>query len=424
MSGPAGAHPGLWPSRWPAEDGGPARLQVPSGGPSLALAPGEQLLATSRDALAATMVVLRDPGEAFLLCHTAGDDAVSWVERIDPVTLEPLARSADLPGGKTWPGGLACHADGSLHVVFGRHAHRLSPDLEVQARRELPRDRPYNSFVVLPDGHLVTKDFGGARPGAPVEAAEPCELVVLAPDDLAIVDRLELSEPSIARLSADGGDVIVVGDTHLLRVAWDGSRLSLDDGFVVPYRTLPGQTHGWDAVIAAGAAWFLDDGAGAERYAGSFRGLGVSEAPLHLVRVDLGTGEVSLTEVCGLPGGIIANPPAVDPERRIAVGYDTGNGVVAAFSFDDDGTLTPRWRLELDHGAHPLRYPDTGELVLCHHDAARGVEQVVVVDIDTGQERGRVDTGSPVQSVLFPAPGFGRDLYLCSFTTLTRVFVG
>jgi hypothetical protein len=419
----ASTPPGLWPGRWPAEDGGPARPQAATGGPSLALGPGERLAATSRDAPAATMVVLRDPGEVFLLRHTAGDDAVSWVERIDPVTLEPLARSADLPGGKTWPGGLAAHADGSLHVVFGRHAHALTTGLEVVARRELPRDRPYNSFVVLPDGHLVTKDFGGVRPGAPAEPSEPCELVVLAPDDLAVVDRLVLPEPSIARLSADGDDVIVVGDTSLLRVGWDGSRLSLDDGFVAPYRTLAGQTYGWDAVIAAGAAWFLDDGAGAEGYAGSFRGVGVSEAPLHLVRIDLASAEVTLAEICGLPGGIVANPPAVDAERGIAVGYDTGNGVVAAFSFDGGGTLAPRWRLELDHGAHPLRFPDTGELVLCHHDADRGVEQVVVVDVDTGDERARVDTGSPVQSVLFPAPGFGRDLYLCSFTTLTRVFV-
>ncbi|HSL56339.1 MAG TPA: hypothetical protein VK866_00695 [Acidimicrobiales bacterium] len=425
MSAASSGHPGLWSSRWPAEDGGPARRQAPGSGAGLGLLPGERLVATSRLAMASTMVVLRDPGEVFLLCHTAGDDAVSWVERIDPHTLEPLARSVDLPGGKTWPGGLAAHANGSLHVVFGRHAHRLTPELEVVASRELPVDRPYNSFVVLPDGHLVTKDFAGARPGAEPDAdPAPSELVVLDPDELGIVARLALPEPSIARLSADGDDVYVVGDTSLLRVRWDGAALTLDDGFVAPYRTLPGQTYGWDAVIDAGAAWFLDDGAGSDRYAGSFRGVGVSESPLHLVRVDLATADVTLTEVCGLPGGLIANPPAVDPERRIAVGYDSSNGVVTAFSFDDEGVLSPRWRLEMDHAAHPLRFPDTGELVLCDHDAERGTDQIVVVDIVTGEELARVDSGSPVQSVLFGAPGFERDLYMCTFTTVTRVHVG
>ncbi len=93
-------------------------------------------------ALASTMVVLRDPGEVYLLCHTGGDDAISWVEQIHPHTLEVLRRSPDLPGGPTWPGGLACHANGSLYVVFGRHAHRLSASLELLATTELPRRGP------------------------------------------------------------------------------------------------------------------------------------------------------------------------------------------------------------------------------------------------------------------------------------------
>ena len=121
-------------------------------------------MVTSRDAIVATMVVLREPGEVYLLCHTGGNDAVAWVERIDPDTLAVIERSPDLPGGKTWPGGVAAHANGSLYVVFGRHVHRLSADLELLASRTLPRDRPYNSFVILPDGHLAMKDFGGMLP--------------------------------------------------------------------------------------------------------------------------------------------------------------------------------------------------------------------------------------------------------------------
>ena len=64
-----------------------------------------------------------------------------------------------------WPGGLAAHENGSLHVVFGCHAHRLDAELHVLTTRRLPRDKPYNSFVVLPDGSLATKDFGGVLPG-------------------------------------------------------------------------------------------------------------------------------------------------------------------------------------------------------------------------------------------------------------------
>src|SRR5262249_53940444 len=183
---------GYWPSRWPAEDGGPLRRQLPWGGAGPALQP-DTVEVRTREAIAATLLVLRGPGEVYLLRHTAGPDATSWVEQIDPETLDVVARSADLPGGPTWPGGLAAHANGYLKVVFGNHAHRLTADLRTAASRELPRRRPYNSFVVVPSGHLVTKDFGGVLPGQDpaTHVAEPAELLALDPESLEIVARLE-----------------------------------------------------------------------------------------------------------------------------------------------------------------------------------------------------------------------------------------
>ena len=138
----------------------------------------------------------------------------------DPHSLEPLARSVDLPGGPAWPGSIAAHANGSLIVVFGNHAHRLSPDLEVEASVELPVVAPYNGFVVLPDGTIVTKNSAASRPGHPVAAAErdPCELLALDPGALTIVDRCTLPDASIARLSADGTTVFVVGDSSFFSI--------------------------------------------------------------------------------------------------------------------------------------------------------------------------------------------------------------
>jgi hypothetical protein len=402
------------PATWRHEDGGPRRPQTVPGG--LHLQPGERLEVTARTAPVVTMAVTGAEGELFLLRHSAGDGAVSFVERLDPRTLEPLGRSVDLAGGPVWPGGLGVHDDGSLHVVFGNHAHRLDRELRVLASGPLPRARPYNSFVTLPDGHLVTKDFGGSLPAHPVAAADrdPCELVVLDPLDLAIVARLVLPEASIARLSADGSDVYVVGDTSLLRVRWDGTALALDHAFTAPYRTLDGQTYGWDCVLAAGAAWFLDDGDGSEGFTGTLRGHGLSTAPLHLVRVDLATSEVSMVEVCGLPGGLVANPPVVDERRGIVLAYDSGNGVVSGI---DLRTLEPRWRREQDHASHLLLYEGTGEVV-----TGDGTD-VVILDIATGDELARADSGGGVQSVLFPTPGFERDLYVCSLLAVSRVAV-
>ena len=396
---------------WTHEDGGPRRQQTVAG--SLGLLQGGSLEVTTRTASVVTMVAASPEGALYLLRHGAGDGATSFVEQIDPVTLDPIARSADLAGGPVWPGGLGVGDDGSIHVVFGRHAHRLAPDLATARSVELPRDRPYNSFVPLPDGHLVTKDFGGSRPGFPVapHEREPCELVVLDPHSLEIVASLVMPEPSIARLSADGDSIYVVGDTSLLRATWNGTTLALD-GFRSRYRTLDGQTYGWDCVIAGGHAWFLDDGDGSEAFSGTLRGHGLSTAPLHLVRVDLGSGDVAMAEVSGLPGGLVANPPVVDTARGVAVGYDSGNGVVVAFSTDD---LSPLWRRDQDHASHLLLYAQSGELVT--GDGA----DVVVLDITTGTELARADTGAGVQSVLFPAPGFAGDFYVCTLFSVSRV---
>lgn len=398
---------------WHHEDGGPQRLQTT---PGTLGARGRRLLVTTRAAPVTTMVV-GNVEHTYLLRHGAGERAVSFVERIDPVTLEMLGRSPDLPGGAVWPGGLGiADDDGAIHVVFGNHCHRLGPDLRVQASQQLPRDRPYNGFVPLPDGHLVTKDFGGSRPGHPVPAAdrEPAELVVLEPLGLRIVDRLVLPEPSIARLSAVDTTVYAVGDTSLLRVRWDGGRLELDSKFAPRYRTLEGQTYGWDCVLADGTAWLLDDGEGTETYSGTLRGHGVSRCPLHLVRIDLGSGDVELATVGKGLGGLVANPPIVDVERRIAVGYDSGNGVMTAFDID---TLEQRWRRRQDHGGHLLLYADSGELV-----TGDGPD-VVILDIVTGEELARADAGHGIQSVLFPAPGANHEFYVCSFLGVSRVAV-
>jgi hypothetical protein len=406
---------------WAAEDGGPRRLQWVDGA-RLAIAAGETLQVTSRSMMVVTMVVIASPDDVFVLCHTGGDGAVSWVERLHPETLETLATSEHLAGGPAWPGGIAVHPNGDLYVVFGNHAHRLDRGLQVVATRELPRVRPYNSFVALPDGHLVTKDFGGSRPGNEMEEPfAPTQLVVLEPTGLNIVATLDLPEASIARLSANENDVYVVGTSSLWRVRWDGESLH-SDGWRAEYRQLQGQTYGWDVVIADTDAWFLDNGESTHKFAGTLRGVGTATAPLHLVRVDLASGRVSLTEICGLAGGVVANPPLVDEQRQMVVGFDSGNGVLAGFSYDEK-RVHKVWSVEQNHGSHMLLYPESGEFVSAHYDQERGVEQVVVRDISTGREIARADTGSPIQSVVFPACGTRRDFYWCSMLSLNRVTV-
>jgi hypothetical protein len=410
---------GYWPSPWPAEDGGPTREQAPLGRRGLALVESDRLEARFRSAPVCTMAVLRDPGELFLLRHDPpGPDTTSTVERIDPRTLEPVAWSPPLPAGPFWPGGLAAHANGSLHVVYGTWAHRLdAASLEPLASRSLPQDRPYNSFVVLGDGTIVTKDID-------LDEERPSQLVALDPGTLEpLGPEVVMPEGSVGRLASDGRFVYASGISTLHRFVWDAGTglLTRDEGWHHRYRRSPDQSYAWDPCLSGGHLWVMDGGAESRSFSGTFLGAGTAPAPSRVIRVSLAdAADHEEVEICGASHGFECNVMLFDPVRSIAVAFDAGNAAVAAFRYED-GSLAPLWRRRLVHASHMLRWPETGELLL--GDYVDGGECFVVVDIETGDERGRVKTDQPLQSILFPCPGWGRDFYHTSFAGLTRVEV-
>lgn len=414
---------GYFSSPWPAEDGGPARHQTVHGW-ALGLREGERLACTSRPTLLSTMVVLGAPGEVYLLTHSAlrahlGCPTTASVEQIDPVTLKTLKHSGPLEGGPMWPGGLAVHAHGDLIVVYGRHAHRLNRDCERQCTRRLPEAEPYNSFVVLDNGLVVTKNLSTRHP-ARLSVMDPVTLQAAAPDEIC-------PEPSVARLSAVGNTVYVVGLHRMFRYHWDEQQGRLQRDLDWDCLYLPAgdeHTHGWDVVLSAGQAWWMDNGL--HRYRFRMTGAGVSPTAnrLHRMPLDRQQGHTVQT-ISGLPGGSITNPPLVDPVRRIVIGYDSANGHLQAWRWMEGSqqpVLVPLWhKAPFGCASHMLLFAATGELVI--NDYRRWREEVVVLDLETGEERARVTVGGWSQGVVFPSPGWDRDIYWSSMSRLARLHV-
>ena len=411
---------GYLASPWPGEDGG-QRLQTPHSSAGLALRSGEQLACTTRNTLLSTMTVLGAPGEVYLLTHSAlrarlGLATTSCVEQIDPVTLKTLHRSERLAGGPMWPGGMAIHRNGSLYVVYGRHAHRLDRACKRLASLQLPEDEPYNSFVILDNGHLVTKNLsltGKAR------------LSVINADTMApACADTECPEASVARLSAIGNTVYVVGVRSIFRYHWsaDFNRLVLDHDWRFDYVGSTSQTHGWDVVLDGAHAWFMDNGQ--HTYRIRMIGAGVSATPNRLIRVSMtAASDHQSLDICGLAGGSITNPPLYDLRRHIVLGYDSANRHLQAWRFDIEARhLTPLWhKTPFGCASHMILYPDTGEVVV--NDYRLHGEEVVVLDIETGVEKGRVRSGGLMQGVVFPGTGWNRDFYWSSMGRLARIFV-
>ena len=386
-----------------------------------ALQAGEHLQCVTRNTLMSTMTVLGAPGEVYLMQHSAlraqiGLPTTACVERIDPISLTTITRSPRLAGGPMWPGGMAVHRNADLYLVYGRYLHRLNRECQPMARLQLPINAAYNSFVILDNGLIVTKNLSDTV---------PARLTVVNPETVTrACNDVNCPEPSVARLSAMGNTVYLVGVRSIFRYHWSeaSAALEFDATWRFDYIGNSSQTFGWDVVLDGQHAWFMDNGK--HRYRFRMVGAGVSRTPNRLIRVSLtDASDHQILDVCGTGGGSVTNPPVYDLQRRIVVAYDSANCHLRAWRFDTtDHTLQALWHKQgFGCASHMVLYPETGELVT--NDYRNLGEEVVVLDIETGAERGRVRTGGIMQGVVFPSVGWGRDVYWSSMGRLARVFV-
>jgi hypothetical protein len=358
------------------------------------------------------MIVHATAGRLLALRASLGGDAASFVEEVDPFDLSVRHASGPLRLGPFWPGGVVALAGGSCLVVQGRHAHRLDADLTLAAHRQLPHDAPYNSFVALPDGTIVTKDL--RRPGEPASTVSTLDPVTLEDRSAAF----ELPEPCVARLSASGDEVIAVGVSALHRLRWDPQRGVLEPcAEPLVYANREDQSFGWDPVVTEAHVWWMDNGDHRFQNGLTMLGNGVSSGAVRLWRATRNGDELESVAISGRPNGAITNPPLVDQRRRIVLAYDSANGVLAAF---DTHTMSPRWSAALATAQHLVLFADSGEVIANHFEPGVG-DSLVVIDIESGHVRCRVPIGSPAQSVVFCTPGVERDAYYVSLTTMARI---
>ena len=429
----AGPMPGYYPSVWPCECGGPRR-QKSAAGPGLNLQPGEELKATARERAGRwpVMFVQRAQGELYLQGGAPpfqSDESFGWLEKVDPVSLEPLASSPKLPsGGHNWCGAVVVHENGDLYMTNGSYCHRLTPDCTVVAERELPIDCAYNGLLILSDGNLIMKD---------IQLSEPSHFSVLEPEKLEEVDRLEFPENSVGRicidLTPDGEFVYATSDTRVYRLRYAGGRLELDDGWTGSY-DLPGedQSFAWDTCVGDDSVWFQDMGAAVGALAIlTARPIGTippalhetAAGPQHVFRMSTAdaTDLDALTPFALPDAGIIA-PPLYDQDSHILVAYDSNNGKLGGWRYGPEG-LRELWRKDIRNFQQPMLFAETRELIV--DDVQEDGDYVLVLDLETGEERGRVHSGADRSSGMFFCPGWDRDVYYVTlFGQIARIYVG
>lgn len=441
-----GAGSGYWPSAWPVECGGNRRQKASPD--RLDARTGTATVTAVRNDRWNVMIVERDPGQWYLggtMAAFSGPPPFGWVQRIDPESLQPLASSPELPCGEhVWCGAILAHANGSIMSVNGSYLHRLDPDdLSIQAERQLPADCSHNGLLALSDGTLITKDLRLVGQGGTT-------ITRLDPDTLELVgEPLQLPEGSMGRIAADevsGEDgqtidhVYVPGTEHLWRLVVDGDDLSIDR-WRPRYRTANDRFGlSWDACLSAGACWVMDCGdiESVRMIHNTFPNGRFEEPPgrelswrqpapwtgaQRLLRCSLtDPDDVKTVEPFGTPGGGIIAPPVHSPEQAMSIAWDSVNGGLAGIAdpVGPDGDLDVAWQLDVRPSMQPVIFPESGELVI-NDFTSDGIDDLVVVDIATGELIDRVSTESRIANGMFLTAGGASDVFYCSTTALARV---
>nr|MCS5637251.1 hypothetical protein [Myxococcota bacterium] len=305
-------------------------------------------------------------------------------------------------------------------------------DVEVEIR--LPVDRAHNGLLSLSDGSLITKDLR-------LEGQGGTTLTRLDAETLELMEApLELPEGSMGRIAADqlaGGDAVYVpGTEHLWRIDV-GKKMQVVEGWRPRYREAKGEFGlAWDSCLSDGAAWLMDCGdIQSVRAIYSVEPNGRFDEPpggllgwrrpapwtgaQRLLRVDLESGSVETLTPFGNEGGGIIAPPVHVPELDRAVCWDSLRGGLAGVDTAGEG-LSVAWTLPIRPSMQPVVFPESGEFVI-NDFTEGGSDDLVVVDLESGELIDRVYTGSRIANGMFLSPGGERDIFYCSTLGLARV---
>ena len=426
--------PGYFDSAWPVECGGNRRQKA---------ATGKLLSKNSKTEMISTvsnkwnvMVIQREKNEFFLggtMPYFNGPKPYGWVQKINSDSLEVLNESPQLPcGDHVWCGAIAAHENGSIIKVNGSFMHVLSPECEVILEKELPINQAHNGLLILSDGTIVTKDCR-------LENQQNSTITRLDPNTLELLhEPFALPEGSMGRIASDLNDdgefIYIPGIERIWRIKVLPDALELDEDWQPQYRNAyQSQGLAWDGCISEGSLWVMDNGdiesvrsiygvnpngRVDENTHLSWRNPAPWKGRQRLIKFDLISGEKASIEPFDKEGGGIIAPPVNVPEYEMCIAWDSINGGLAGIS-TTDRKLAVSWQLDMRPTMQPVIFPESGELVINNFE--NGEDELIVVDIATGELLSRAKVNARLANGMFLTPGFNRDIFYCTTGTFSKV---
>ena len=426
--------PGYFDSAWPVECGG-NRRQKAATGKLLSKNSKTEMISTVSDKWN-VMVIQREKNEFFLagtMPYFNGPKPYGWVQKINSDSLEVLNESPQLPcGDHVWCGAIAAHENGSIIKVNGSFMHVLSPECEVILEKELPINQAHNGLLILSDGTIVTKDCR-------LENQQNSTITRLDPNTLELLhEPFALPEGSMGRIASDLNDdgefIYIPGIERIWRIKVLPDALELDEDWQPQYRNANhSQGLAWDGCISEGSLWVMDNGdiesvrsiygvnpngRVDENTHLSWRNPAPWKGRQRLIKFDLISGEKASIEPFDKEGGGIIAPPVNVPEYEMCIAWDSINGGLAGIS-TTDRKLAVSWQLDMRPTMQPVIFPESGELVINNFE--NGEDELIVVDIATGELLSRAKVNARLANGMFLTPGFNRDIFYCTTGTFSKV---
>ena len=426
--------PGYFDSAWPVECGG-NRRQKAATGKLLSKNSKTEMISTVSDKWN-VMVIQREKNEFFLggtMPYFNGPKPYGWLQKINSDSLEVLNESPQLPcGDHVWCGAIAAHENGNIIKVNGSFMHVLSPECEVILEKELPINQAHNGLLILSDGTIVTKDCR-------LENQQNSTITRLDPNTLELLhEPFALPEGSMGRIASDLNDdgefIYIPGIERIWRIKVLPDALELDEDWQPQYRNA-NQSQGlaWDGCISEGSLWVMDNGdiesvrsiygvnpngRVSENTHLSWRNPAPWKGRQRLIKFDLISGEKTSIEPFDKEGGGIIAPPVNVPEYEMCIAWDSINGGLAGIS-TTDRKLAVSWQLDMRPTMQPVIFPESGELVINNFE--NGEDELIVVDIATGELLSRAKVNARLANGMFLTPGFNRDIFYCTTGTFSKV---
>ncbi|MEL6194665.1 MAG: T9SS type A sorting domain-containing protein [Bacteroidota bacterium] len=335
-----------------------------------------------------------------------------YVVKVDPETMDTVY--LDLSGGSGIPyvGGLADHPNGYLYAVAQARIFQIDPvDMSIVNFIDMPvedQSTVYNGLNVASNGLIITKsaNFGEFSQGS---------FWVVDANSLEILSELKL-EAGSARLSFDcdslGNEYVYhLNQNFTFRMLVTEDSLIVDSTWIAAYAPYgPGNnTEPTSPKIANNRVHYTTN----TSFADATQAMKIfwqSTESSYSLEEDTLDGFFMFSDT--ITTGFDFFGLTLDEETGVIIGHDQANGKIAAYEISEQEELVYLWEKEVNvsSGTNIVE----GIVYVNDYNREEEVDYLLMLDLMSGAELGRIATPGTVPTISLPSPGYLGDIYFCS----------